>query len=228
MIKIDERSYNSKLIRPRPLVHLESDGSLLVVATGWGEPEHAQRAVDEVTKYMVAAQADVEVTSPFEFLTSLPDEVNYVRTACLIANENLYRGGNKNEYTSGIELTVLFQRGSQIAWSQIGSPSILFKRPHSSLQPLSCNLDLSVELAPPSQQYSPLPHALLGLDPTCDIKSGHFHVHSGDQVLLLSSGQIASSLWKNESNHLSIPQVTQSLVQENPDMPFWLGIVTIE
>jgi hypothetical protein len=112
-MKLQERSYSTKIMRPKPLVHSEEDGSLVVIATSWGQPEHSQRAIEEVVKYVNAAKADVEVTSPFEFLTCLTDEVNYVRTGLLIANDALYRGENKNQYFSGVEILVLFRRGSQ-------------------------------------------------------------------------------------------------------------------
>lgn len=227
-MKIQERSYNSKMLRPKPILHVEADGSIVIVATSWGQPEHAQKAVEEIAKYLGAAKADVEVTSPFEFLTCLPDEVNYVRTAILIANEDLYRGENRGEYHSGVEVLVLYKVGAQIAWAQVGAPALLLKRPYIPLQPLSAPVDLATELAMDGEQLSPLPSQLLGLDPTCDIKVGHFHSNREDQIVLLAGSRLASSLWVPGLEHADLASVTQHLVQENPDLPFWLGIVTME
>ena len=127
-MKLQERSYSTKMMRPRPLIHQEDDGSLIVVTTSWGQPEHAQTAQDEIVKYVNAAKSDVEVTSPFEFMTCLTDEANYLRIAFLIANDILYRGENKTGYYAGVESFALLRRGSQIAWAHVGFPSLLIKK----------------------------------------------------------------------------------------------------
>ncbi len=223
-MKLQERSYSSKVLRPRPLIHREDDGSLIVVATSWGQPEHAQRALTEVVKYVGAAKADVEVTSPFEFLTCLSDEVNYVRTGVLIANDILYRGENRSEYFSGVELMALFKRGSQVAWAHVGCPSLFIQRKERSLQPLSIGLDLASEF---NDGRSPMPSQLLGLDPTCFVQCGHTLVNSNDRLVLLASSNVAASLWTRTGNSLDLGSITTSLIQENPNSPFWLGIVDL-
>ncbi len=225
-MKIEERSYNSKLIRPKPVVYSEND--LIVIATSWGQGNHAQKVVDEVSKYIDVAKADVEVTSPFEFLSCLPDEVNYLRTAIQIANEGLYRSENRGEYESGVELTVLYKKRSQIAWAQVGAPAIMLKRGSIPLQPLSAPIDLSMELSPDENFLSPLPSQLLGLEPTCDIKVGHFNSRPKDQVILLSCSRLPRALWSVKSSILTLPELTSCLVQGQEEQPFWLGIVDLD
>lgn len=227
-MKLQERSYSTKILRPKPLIHTEEDGSLIVLSTSWGQPEDAQRALDEVVKFVNAAKSDVEVTSHFEFLTCLTDEVNYVRTGVLIANEVLYRGVNRAEYSSGVEILVLFKRGSQIAWAQVGCPSLFIQREHQNLHPMSIGLDLSGELVNSKETLPPLPSSLLGLDPTCYVQCGHTHVNSGDQLVLLASSSVATSLWGKNPNVLDMESITRSMIQENPETPFWLGIVQWE
>ncbi|WP_374077395.1 hypothetical protein [Bdellovibrio bacteriovorus] len=227
-MKLQERSYSTKIMRPKPLIHQEDDGSLIVIATSWGQPEHAQRALDEVVKYVSAAKSDVEVTSPFEFLTCLSDEVNYVRTGILIANDILYRGENKMEYFSGVELLALFKRGPQVAWAHVGSPSLFIQRKNRSLQPLSIGLDLSAEMHGSESTLPPLPAQLLGLDPTCYIQCGHTHVNEDDQLVLLASTSIASSLWQKDSREAELSSITTKMIQESPEAPFWLGLVQLE
>ncbi|WII70629.1 hypothetical protein QJS83_09180 [Bdellovibrio sp. 22V] len=224
-MKLQERSYSTKIMRPKPAIHQEDDGSLIVIATSWGQPEHAQRAMDEVVKYVNAAKSDVEVTSPFEFLTCLSDEVNYVRTGMLIANDILYRGENKMEYFSGVEILALFKRGQQVAWGQVGCPSLFIQRKNQSLQPLSIGLDLSSELPVDSEALPPLPAQLLGLDPTCYVQCGHTHVQDGDQLVLLASSSVASSLWVHSGQAAELSTITNRMIQESPESPFWLGLV---
>ncbi|MGE5085500.1 MAG: hypothetical protein ACM3MG_04315 [Bacillota bacterium] len=226
-MKIQERSYSTKIMRPKPLIHSEEDGSLVVIATSWGQPEHAQRATEEVVKYVNAAKADVEVTSPFEFLTCTTDEVNYVRTGLLIANDALYRGENKSQYFSGIEILVVFKRGSQIAWAQVGCPSLLIRRQHQSLQPLSMGLDLAAEMKSSEFDLPPLPGQLLGLDRTCNIQSGHTLAQEGDQLVLLASATVATSLWGLPPDQVDLNHVANRMIQDSPETPFWLGLVAV-
>lgn len=226
-MKIQDRSYSGKTFRPKPLIHTEDDGSLIVVATAWGQPEHAQRAVEEVVKYVTAAKSDVEVTSPFEFLTCLSDEVNYVRTSILIANDILYRGENRNEYVSGVELLALFKRGPQLAWAQVGCPSLFIQRPHQGLQPLSIGQDMSAEMSA-EESLPPLPSQLLGLDPTCYVQCGHTYVTEQDRLVLLASTTVAAGIWVPSHEELQLNSVTQRMIQDGPETPFWLGVVGME
>src|SRR4051812_29355671 len=124
-MKLVERSYSSKIFRPRPLVHAEQDGSLVIITTSWGVPEHAARVNDEILKYVQAARADVEVTSPFEFLSCLSDEANCLRVATMICNERFYRSDNRSDYNAGVELLVLAREGSHLSYAQVGSPNLL-------------------------------------------------------------------------------------------------------
>lgn len=226
-MKLIERSYSSKMLRPRPLIHVEDDGSLVVIATSWGQPEHGQRALDEVVKYVGAAKSDVEVTSPFEFLACVPDEVNYVRTALLLANDLLYRGENKMEYFSGVELLAMFRRGNMFAWAQVGNPSIFAQRSGRRLQPLQVGLDLSSEFNTNEKTLPPMPTQLLGLEPSCNIQCGHTHLKAGEQVVLLSSSGIANSLLSRAPGSFDLNGITQKMIQESPEAPFWLGLIDL-
>lgn len=226
-MKLVERSYSTKMLRPRPLIHSEDDGSLVVIATSWGQPEHGQRALDEVVKYVSAAKSDVEVTSPFEFLACVPDEVNYVRTALLLANDLLYRGENKMEYFSGVEILAMFRRGNMLAWAQVGNPSIFAQRTGKRLQPLQMGLDLSTEFNTQDKTLPPMPTELLGLEPSCNIQCGHSTLKAGEQVVLLSASSIANSLLTREPGKFDLNIVTQKMIQEDPEAPFWLGLIDL-
>lgn len=225
-MKLQERSYSSKIVRPKPLIHIEEDGSLIVVVTAWGEPEHGERALNEVVKYVGAAKADVEVTSPFEFLTCISDEANYVRTALMIANDALYRGENRKEYSSGVEVLAIFKRGSQVAWAQVGAPSILVQRQNQSMQPLSIASDLVSEMRD-TMNLPPLPAQLLGLDPTCNIQTGHTHVNEGDKLVLFAGTALAPSVWGLQSYEMDLNMITNAMIQQEPELPFWLGLIAI-
>lgn len=225
-MKIQERSYSSKIMRPKPHLHIEGDGSLIVIATSWGQADHARLAAEEVSKYVNAAKADMEVTSHFEFMTCLSDEANHVRTGVLIANESLYRGQNRRSFTSGVEILALLHKGSQVAWAQVGAPNLLIQRKNQSLQGLSLAQDLSQEFPTAGDALPSLPSQLLGLDPTCDVRCGHTSVQEGDHLVLLASALIAPSLWTNGVQTLDLTTITNRMIQESPASPFWLGLIS--
>lgn len=223
-MKVTERSYSSKVFRPKPHVHAEADGTLLVIATSWGLPEHAQLAVDEIVKYVTAARGDVEVTSPFEFMTCYSDLANHLRIGMLIANETLYRGQNKSEYVSGVEVLAISKRGHQISWAQVGAPHLLLQREHRPLAPLAVSFDNSFEIGLRGETVAPLPSRLLGVDPSCAIVCGDVHVQDEDQLVLLSSSVLPTSLWTNPGK-LQLGSVSNQMVAESSENPFWLGLV---
>lgn len=217
-MKLEQRSYGGKIFRPKPIVHLEDD--LLVLATCWGSGDHTPKVIDEVVKYVTAATGDVEVTTPFERLSGLSDAANFLRIACLLANDYAFRNENKSEYNAGYELLALHRSQSQLSWAQVGGPHVLLKKPKKPVQPVALQQD--------HWQLPPLPTQLLGLDHNCQVYCGDFKVQSQDQIILASSGLLPSALWmESAKDSVHLQQVTQWLVQENPDSPFWLGLIQI-
>lgn len=238
-MRIEERSYSTKTVRPRPAIYIEPDGSFVVISTSWGDPEHGFKVNEDIAKYIQAATADVEVTSPFEFLGSLTTEANYLRIATLISNEALYRGINKADYQAGVETLLLLRKGSQIAFAQAGSPHLLIQKRNRLVTPISVSLDAGLEMGGDSQDpLSPLPQTLLGIDSSLNIRTGDFRVDEGDRLLLYAGNIWPKSLWSSEWNPQGNSQasqsqsdlqlLTQKLVQAAPESPFWLGIVTLE
>ncbi len=216
------RSYGGKIFRPKPVIH--EDERLLVLASCWGPGDQAQNLVDDVVKYVTAAMGDVEVTSHFEYLTCLSDQANYLRIATLLANENIFRGENKNEFVSGYELTVVLKQKNQLSWAQVGGPHILIRRNGQTLMPLTVHLDVSAEVSA-SNLLAPLPHWLLGLDSTCQIQCGDVRYQPQDQLVLAGSTYLSKSIFtESPSRSLSLEKITQWMIQENPESAFWLGL----
>jgi hypothetical protein len=197
------------------------------VATSWGESEHAAKVIEEVVKYVEAAQSDVEVTSPFEFLTCLSDEVNHLRIAVQIANDLLYRGENRREYFSGVEILTILKKGSQLAWAQVGNPSLLIHRKDQNIRPLTIGFDYSVDFSSPGEILAPMPVHLIGLDPTVNIQCGDTRVVEGDQLVLFAGSRISSAVWA-EVIQTEFETLAKMIIHSNPEAPFWLGALQIE
>ena len=197
------------------------------MASCWGPGDHSQSIVDDIVKYVTAAMSDVEVTSHFEYLSCLSDQANYLRIAALLANENIFRGENNSEYVSGYELTVLLKHGNQLSWAQVGGPHILIRRKGQPLMPLTVQLDVSSEVFS-TKFLAPLPQWLLGLDSTCQVYCGDVRCDIQDQLVLISAHHLSKTLFtENSLDRLSLEKVTQWMIQENPESPFWIGLLPL-
>lgn len=220
-MKLQQRSYGGKIFRPKPLVHQEEN--LLIVATCWGVGDQTSLVVDEISKCVVAAASDVEVTSPFEYWPCLSSASNGLRRAVLLANELVYRTENKSEYRVGYEVLVLYKNKTQLTWAQVGGPAVLVKRPQRSLLPLLTQQDVSGEFA---GELSPIPVQLLGLESSCQVICGDSLWHENDQLVLASCSRLPRSFWtESQNSEISLEKVTEWMVKENPDTPFWLATI---
>ena len=221
-MQIKERSYNSKVIRPKPLIRQEDN--LMVMTTTWGLAEDSERVADEIVKYVASSMADVEVTSPFEFLSCYSDQLNALRIGALIANDVLYRGQNKTEYRSGVEVLALMQNENIISWIKIGGPAMWLRQSSGQIISLAGGNDLAWQF---DWRSPPLPDSLLGVENSCDIHLGEFRVQQGEQILLASAQHINQAIYQNSDESLQLERMTQLLAQGHPDQAFWLGLVDI-
>ena len=100
--------------------HKLLDDQLIVFLRSWGSSDYNQRFIDEVTHYMSSAQADIEVTTPFDYLESLSSLANRTRVSLLLAHDLFYKNENKSEYLVGFEAAVMFRQKTELAWSSVG------------------------------------------------------------------------------------------------------------
>jgi hypothetical protein len=221
---MNQRSYGGKLFRPKPVIHEEEN--LLVLATCWGVGDNTNRVVEEISKYVNAAIGDVEVTSPFEYVTSLSKEANYLRVATLLANDLVFRGENRSEYNSGYEVLILLKSHEQVTWAHVGGPHLLLKKSQRPLVPVLTQFDLSTELSTPNVVLPPLPSRLLGMDSSCQIICGDVTLAKDDQLVLTSSSQLPSAFWlESQKAPVNLEKVTNWMSKDNPEMPFWIATV---
>lgn len=211
---LKERSYSTKLFRPTPKVWISDEQNLIVIASSWGDSDHAQLVIDEVSKYVLAAMSDVEVTSPFEFLPSFSAEVNYLRIGFHIANEVVFRTLNKSEFTAGVEAVAILKRGDVLAWAQVGHPSVYLSKLQGT-EPIGIERSMGANL----------PGRLIGLDSSCYIQSGSIKIEENDQIVLLAGRTTSPDFYAQSSANLSLEGLTKAVIKTNGDDPFWLGII---
>ncbi|MEK6772490.1 MAG: hypothetical protein AABY64_01000 [Bdellovibrionota bacterium] len=224
-MKIRERSYSGHSSRPKPLIHEEFGGELWVFATPWGNSSVGQIVTDAIVKYISAARGDVEVTSPFEFMTCYSSEANALRVATLLANDLLYRSENKSEYATLIELVVLWKKDKKISWVQCGGPQIFIKKPGQDLCALSVVVDNSMDIFAVNNEISPLPSMGLGLESSCPLSVGSCVMEQDDQLILLSCSKTPRDLWQITDSDIDLQKMIQKMSPQVDNRPFWVGIL---
>lgn len=227
-LSFDERPYSGGTFRPRPEIHFDPQANLLIVATPWGPRSGARKAIERMLEYLMLAQGDKEVTSPFERLSCLSVAANNLRTSALLANEAIYRDDNKNEYKVGVEIFAAYFHGTECVWVQAGHPQILLARADSSVVPLGCPTDLAFDLSSKEKLLAPLPSLLLGLDSTVNLTIGSFRALEGDKIILLAHSQPPREIFSFEKDQVKLETISRTIAQKAPDIAFWLGILELK
>lgn len=190
------------------------DNQLILILRSWGSTEHNQKFVDEVVHYLSSTQADLEVTTPFDYQENLSSLANRTRVAILLAHDYFYRNENKNEYLVGFEATVLFKARHEVAYSSVGRFEI-GKVDGNSLQAFCRNgSDLDSETL--------LPVQLIGIEREIDISSGSLALNPGDRL-------VVSSTYRNEIIVNENSSSVEALLDvKNGTGACWFAVITSE
>ncbi len=223
----EERSFSGKLFRPRPEISRSDNGYLLAIITPWGAREHSKEAISLLHEYVSASFEDQDVTSPFEKLTCFSPLGNSMRIAVLLCNDLFYRSINEKELQSGLELFVGGYANQEFFWVQVGNPQLILLRPGRGAIPLASQMDLSFEMSQAQQPLPPLPSRLLGVSQHVNLNIGSIRPQPGDRLLLLSRSDLPPSLFATDLDHRGLAEITQLIARDNPDIPFWIGIITL-
>lgn len=224
-MRLKERSYSGRSARPKPIVREEFGGEFWVIATPWGTPDAGNSVVEEIVKYVSATRGDVEVTSPFEFMSCFTNEANALRVAALLSNERLYRGENKIEYTSLVEVVALWKTDRQMSWLQCGSSQIFMKKPGQDLYPISVFNDQTRDVLGIDSEASPLPSAGLGIESSCPLSVGSCVMEEEDQIILLCSSKIPRDFWQLTDSEIDLQKIVNKIGPQMDEQPFWLGLL---
>ena len=195
---------------PTQIYHLLNN-QLIVFLRPWGANEYNQKVVDEITHYLSTTQADIEVTTPFDYLESLSSLANRTRVSLLLAHDLLYKTDNRAEYLVGFEIMILFKSRREIAWASVGRFS-LAKLLHDRLNTIvNVGTDMDVDTL--------MPVELIGLKKQINVHSGSVSMND-DSKILVSSGfncDFKINDLKSESNFVeAVP--SQST--------YWFSVIT--
>lgn len=223
-MKFLERSFvENSSYRPRPHVHWNEAEGLLVVATPWGQDTSKDDLISKIEDYISSSKLDRELTSPYQALQNYDNAANSIRTALLLANENIYKSKNKSEYTSGFEILVGVLKDSQFYFATVGHPHVLISKKDKNILPLFMDLDHSLNLSD-KKLLPALPDKLLGINAQVDFQVHSIKYQKGDQLILMSKSWIPSNFLTLTNDQRSFEDYVKALAKD-AKQPFWLGVM---
>lgn len=207
------RSSQQKLKMPVTQVYHLLDDQMTLVVRAWGSQEFNQKLIDEVSYYLSSAQAELDVTSPFDFKENLSSLANKTRISLLLAHDFFYKTQNKNEFLVGFEVTVFFQIKNELAWSSVGRFSLKRIKNLYMQSLFDSGTDRDDETL--------LPTELLGVEKETEINTGSMLLVPNSQ-LLLSSVYGGQMVFETTNSHQT------SLLPVNNTMSYWYSLITVD
>ena len=226
-MRIQERAFLGKMLRPKPHSYLSSNKKLLTVITPWGQEATTPESVFESLESLYSRLSeDKESTHPFPKLTSLTPIQNDMRTAVLQTHQDIFNNINQKEYAMGFELFFATIEDNILSFIQIGQPFVLIDRPNCPLQSIGQVMDTSLNyFAKPS--LPPLPYQLMGIQSDISFSSFFFRFHPQDRLILLSRPTIPAPWFSLKQAERTLDTLNQKAAEDSPHAPFWLSIVNL-
>lgn len=217
------RSYTSgQFFRPKPYVLERPESNLIVVATPWGPLEHAQRVAEIVTEQFELLSRE-DLTTPFESIPTLNSAANRLRMGLMTANQFLFKGENAKAWKTAVEIVAIHYDKPVLSWAHVGGPHLLLADSKFT-HPLAYVLDWDAQ----TQIQGPLFSQALGIEAQLPISAGSVRVNKGSRLLMLSRSHwprgILSNPFGKGSSEQEMDLILKSLVEENSENPFWLGL----
>ena len=160
-MQFDIQSQNGNLKLPQTSIFNEMNSDLLICIRSWCGDDLQQKVLNEIIRYLSATDADLEVTSPFEYVENLSSTANKVRVAFLMANEALY-SENKDHYKYGFEVAICYKKSNEICIASVGRFSFKYQKKSKMIQ--------LYESAGFADDLTLLPSQLLGIEKSIEIK----------------------------------------------------------
>lgn len=179
---------NGKFKLPPTNVYSLLDDHLLIFLRSWNGADANQKVIDEINHFLSAANADLEVTTPFEFVENLSSLANKVRISILLANDVVFKTENKEQFQQGYEIAVIFKNNNELAWSTVGRFELSAQKQASFFSISHGGQFLDDQVL--------LPVALLGIDREPKVLSGSIGVKNLEKLEVCSEFGEKSTFWE--------------------------------
>jgi hypothetical protein len=214
-MKFDVRSHQGKQKFPATQIFSLLDDQLLVFVRSWGSQDYNQKFIDEISHFLSTAQADIEVTSPFDYVENLTSLSNKVRISLLLAHDYFFRAENKTSFSIGFESAILLRYKNEIAWSSVGRFNIsVVGEQLNVISAVGSDVDDSVLL----------PIGLIGVERDIDIRSGS--ISTKNKSILVSSTYNSNLVFVNDVKENQIDCIQEVLSDRHGS--YWFSKVTLD
>jgi hypothetical protein len=219
MKNFEQQYYRHKSQRPQAEAQVDDTASLFTVAFSWGEISPTEKINDSLKSYYFASKNDIEVTAPFELLPSLTPLANKIRTGLLISNSAIYNSFNNKAYAAGCEYLCIATEGRELVIAQVGGPSVIMVRNRKNFL-LTTSSDLYLK------STDPIPNNLMGIENECYPQINSVRFESEDFLIFISRSSLPCNIL-NSNLALPLQNLTQLISQEDPNVPFWIGRLSL-
>lgn len=190
------------------------DGQLLLFLRPWGSQDYNQKFADEISHYLSTAQADIDVTSPFDFLENLTSLANKVRISILLAHDFFLKSENNSVFSVGFEIAVLMQNKNEIAWGTVGRFNIQKYNSEGVVNISSVGTERDQDVL--------LPIELVGVEKDLDIRLGSIRLKNENLI-------VSSTFNMNLSFELSSDQKDLNLkAHPESNSNYWFSKIKFE
>lgn len=197
----------------------QEDSYLFAVASSWGKSS-TELAFERLKDVFVEMIEDTDHTVFFKPIGVLSNKENILQFVMTRINDAIYENFNKEEITSLLEMTVLYQDKRNLYISQCGHPNVYLYR-NKKLLTLAHEGDLATFT---SQNASPLPYRFLGGYKNSYIKTLCVPLKKEDRIVLLSKSFLPDSFFEQETEE-GILKTAEKISKEDKK-PFYLSILS--
>lgn len=210
-MKILSRSSTHQSQMPPTQSYLQLNDQLIIFLRTWGAADYNQKVVDEITHYISTTQADIEVTTPFDYNESISSSANRTRISLLLAHDLLYKTDNRTEYLVAFEALVMYRNKNELAWSSVGRFNISKLQNRRMTPILQIGSDLDREAL--------LPIQLIGVEKEICMNSGSILIDQNTPIVV--SSPFSCDIILNDADDVN------HLVEAEPfQSTYWYSILT--
>lgn len=217
----ENKFYNSKVFRPKTDFFIyESEFSFLNIITQWSGAKNIKNISDQVYQIFSNLYQDPDstrISQPSDILTSLE---NHLQDALTQTHHSLEQGGRAQE---SIELLSLIKIQNHIYIAQTGQPNILLLE-DNMIVPLSTITDYCFDYK--EANSIPIPKSTLGDSKNLDINFLRIRVKENSKILFLSRSWIPRGVFDKSLEELNMHNLSQSICSDQPEIPFWIGLLS--
>ncbi len=209
------RFFSGKELNPNARVKQFDNLSLSIASVAWGENQGQAIIESEVEKFLAAAQADLELTTPFERMGGITQEANTLRIALQLANDSVLRGLNAAEYHEAYEALLIWCKNRSLTMALVGEIQVWQYTSSKTLLPLLCSQ------SPPQHAF---PQTVLGVETNIDVKCYSCPLQGVDSFFLIHGLKgLPISTEKIRTSAQPFDDLYNALAASQPESAFWLS-----